>query len=161
MIGNKRQLDNVILLKAKRAMHYRLEVKGYGIKVPELELGKSTIHIRWRPNTSGKLYDLLSREAAYNTIFIYQSIWPNLMWIHFAWTAQLTTTFSDNLENVFVLYRWLLAGNAQGHFFWPICLLLIVYLFLLLELFGNFTRRAFSGPSPLAIAYRQRLHLRT
>ena len=108
-----------------------------------------------------KLFDLLSREAAYNTIFIYQSIWPNLMWIHFAWTAQLTTTFSDNLENVFVLYCWLLAGNAQGHFFLPICLLLIVYLFLLLELFGNFTRRAFSGPSPLAIAYRQRLHLRT
>ena len=27
----------------------------------------------------GKLYDLLSREAAYNTIFIYQSIWPNLI----------------------------------------------------------------------------------
>ena len=79
MIGNKRHLDNVILLKAKRAMHYRLEVKGYGIKVPELELGKSKIHIRWRPNTSGKLYDLLSREAAYNTIFIYQSIWPNLI----------------------------------------------------------------------------------
>ena len=26
-----------------------------------------------------KLYDLLSREAAYNTIFIYQSIWPNLI----------------------------------------------------------------------------------
>ena len=44
MIGNKRHLDNVILLKAKRAMHYRLEVKGYGIKVPELELGKSKIH---------------------------------------------------------------------------------------------------------------------
>jgi hypothetical protein len=108
-----------------------------------------------------ELYDLLSREAAYNTIIIYQSIWPNLMWIHFAWTAQLTTTFSDNLENVFVLYCCLLAGNAQGHFFWPICLLLIFYLFLLLELFGNFTRRAFSGPSPLAIAYRQRLHLRT
>ena len=60
-----------------------------------------------------KLYDLLSREAAYNTIFIYQSIWPNLMWIHFAWTAQLTTTFSYNLENLFVLYCWLLALNAQ------------------------------------------------
>ena len=29
-----------------KAMHYRLEVKGYGIKVPELELGKSKIHIR-------------------------------------------------------------------------------------------------------------------
>ena len=27
----------------------------------------------------GQLYDLLSREAAYNTIFIYQSIWPNLI----------------------------------------------------------------------------------
>ena len=79
MIGNKHHLDNVILLKTRRAMHYRLEVKGYGIKVPELELGKSKIHIRWRPNTSGKLYDLLSREAAYNTIFIYQSIWPNLI----------------------------------------------------------------------------------
>ena len=26
-----------------------------------------------------QLYDLLSREAAYNTIFIYQSIWPNLI----------------------------------------------------------------------------------
>ena len=82
-------------------------------------------------------------------------------WIHFAWTAQLTTTFSYNLENVFVLCCWLLAGNAQGHFFLPIYLLLIVYLFLLLELFGNFTRRAFSGPSPLAIVYCQRLHLRT
>tara|TARA_Y100001956_G_scaffold20402_1_gene20026 strand:+ start:103 stop:243 length:141 start_codon:yes stop_codon:yes gene_type:complete len=46
MIGNKRHLDNVILLKARRAIHYRLEVKGYGIKVPELELGKSKIHIR-------------------------------------------------------------------------------------------------------------------
>ena len=78
MIGDKRHLDNIILLKTRRAMHYRLEVKGYGIKVPELELGKSKIHIRWRPNTSGKLYDLLSREAAYNTILIYQSIWPNL-----------------------------------------------------------------------------------
>ena len=85
----------------------------------------------------------------------------HLMWIHFAWTAQLTTTFSYNLENVFVLYCWLLAGNAQGHFFLPIYLLLIAYLFLLLELFGNFTRRAFSGPSPLAIVYCQRLHLRT
>ena len=33
---------------------------------PETELGVT-------------LYDLLSREAAYNTIFIYQSIWLNLM----------------------------------------------------------------------------------
>ena len=30
-------------------------------------------------NFCSKLYDLLSREAAYNTIIIYQSIWPNLM----------------------------------------------------------------------------------
>ena len=46
MIRKKRHMDNVILLKTRRAMHYRLEVKGYGIKVPELELGKSRIHIR-------------------------------------------------------------------------------------------------------------------
>ena len=72
-----------------------------------------------------------------------------LLWIHFAWTAQLTTTFPYNLENVFVLCCWLLAGNAQGHFFLPIYLLLIVYLFLLLELFGNFTRRAFQVRLPL------------
>ena len=26
-----------------------------------------------------ELYDLWSREAAYNTIIIYQSIWPNLI----------------------------------------------------------------------------------
>ena len=135
-----------------------LDRQGY-VLIPALQfLHTATMIASW---LCWKLYDLLSREAAYNTIFIYQSIWPNLMWIHFAWTAQLTTTFSDNLENVFVLYCWLLAGNAQGHFFLPICLLLIVYLFLLLELFGSFTRRAFSGPSPLAIVYRQRLHLRT
>ena len=44
MSGNKHHLDNIILLKTRRAMHYRLEVKGHGIKVPELELGKSKIH---------------------------------------------------------------------------------------------------------------------
>ena len=34
---------------------------------------------RLKNEKKGKLYDLLSREAAYNTIFIYQSIWPNLI----------------------------------------------------------------------------------
>ena len=36
--------------------------------------GHTTVFKWWN-----KLYDLLSREAAYNTIFIYQSIWPNLI----------------------------------------------------------------------------------
>ena len=59
---------------------------------------------------------LISPSPSIQCSFIYhlpEVFGLHLMWIHFAWTAQLTTTFSDNLENVFVLYCWLLALNAQ------------------------------------------------
>ena len=56
--------------------HLLLVELGLGAKQLLLEAP----HLPWsRWHEVKKLYDLLSREAAYNTIFIYQSIWPNLM----------------------------------------------------------------------------------
>ena len=101
---------------------------------------------RTRCNLPAKLIDLLAaKRRQYNLYLLKYLAEPYCeLWILFDWIAQLATTFSLIWKMFLLSPCWLFAGVAQGHFSLPIDLLMMVHLFLLLELFSKFTRRALS-----------------